>query len=379
MSDYQQGYRDGFQQGQKMDGQGQQGQGNQQGQQGQGQNGQQCQGQGQNGQNQGQGQGQPGGQGQGSQQAMDDFQQGYQQGLQDGMDGNGGQSGQGQGDTCGSISNLLDELGLTDPGQKKGEGRAQKTSGDNDYSNLDHNSPSREEADELRRLGKITSSGGIGCSKEGVEDGERTINYKVDEVDVAINEVIRNIKKRVVKRDFKRDVLKKYNHGINKKTITPSISNKVTLSMDPKLVFLIDISGSMDTRLIDRILLSISKNLKKINRGLKYDIIAWNTQLARHYRDVSPLKRIPTIPCNGGTDMAGGIKYFRENFDKNAILILVSDFEDNLNDWHEQEKVMKGYSLYGWNYGRYSRDERVHWTNFIQRNFSDYGYIDDDD
>jgi hypothetical protein len=53
----------------------------------------------------------------------------------------------------------------------------------------------------------------------------------------------------------------------------------------------------------------------------------------------------------GGTRMAYGIKYFKENYDKNAILIVISDLEDYLDEWAEQEKTMKDYTMYAFNYG----------------------------
>jgi hypothetical protein len=49
--------------------------------------------------------------------------------------------------------------------------------------------------------------------------------------------------------------------------------------------------------------------------------------------------------------MAYGIKYFKENYDKNAILIVISDLEDYLDEWAEQEKAMKDYTIYAFNYG----------------------------
>ena len=70
--------------------------------------------------------------------------------------------------------------------------------------------------------------------------------------------------------------------------------------------------------------------------------------------------------------MASGMVYFKNNYDKNAILILISDFEDSLDEWHKVEMGMKGYLMYGFNYGYYSYNQD--WKYFHQKNFSNYGY-----
>jgi uncharacterized protein with von Willebrand factor type A (vWA) domain len=159
--------------------------------------------------------------------------------------------------------------------------------------------------------------------------------------------------------------------------IAPSISRKISISTNPKIVFLLDISGSMDTRLVDRILRTISKSILKINRDLRYDIITWSTSLGEHIKDINPRKGVPRISCGGGTDMASGMRYFKENYKSDAILVLISDFEDNLDAWHSVESSMKEYSMWGFNYGdnRYSYHRGDwNWKYFKQRNFSNYGY-----
>ena len=128
----------------------------------------------------------------------------------------------------------------------------------------------------------------------------------------------------------------------------------------------------MDTRLIDRILCTISRTLKKINRDLRYDIITWSDYLGEHIKDIDPRKPHPRISCGGGTEMAKGMKYFKEHYGPEAILVLISDFCDSLDQWHEVERTMGKYSLWGFNYGnnRYSyKRGDWEWTNFKQRFF----------
>ena len=391
-SDYSDGYNDGKQAAQDTIDQAQQG-----GSQGQmGGQGQQGSGQDQSQQGQGQGSGQGG-----VSDEMQDYNSGYQQALQDLA--NSQNQGQGNG-----LSDLLKSMGLSngggmsqadssagngisehskqDPGQKKGEGREQKDSlnpfegmiGNQDQ-DKDHGSDSRDDADQKREAGQIQAGGGVGMGRGGGPEATRIVDKFADDVDMALKEVINDVHNRVVKTSIQRDMMKLYNRGIIRSVIAPSLSRKVTISTKPKLVFLIDISGSMDTRLIDRILATISSSLKKINRDLRYDIITWSTRLGEHIKNIDPRKSIPRISCGGGTEMALGMKYFKEHYGPEAILVLISDFCDSLDQWHEVEKTMRGYSIWGFNYGdnRYSyKRGDWDWTYFKQRDFSDYGYDD---
>lgn len=381
--DYTQGYNDGKQSAQDSIDQAKQNGGN--GQQGQGQ----------------QGQGQQG-QGQGGSQEMQDYNSGYQQALQDlanaqsqsqgnglsdllksmGISSGGGmsQAGVGQG------GEGVNEHSKSDPNQKKGQGREQKDSLNpyegvpgNQDAGKDHGSDSREAADAKREVGQIQAGGGVGMGRGGGPSVVREVDKFADDVDMALKEVMNDVHSRVVKTGIRRDMMKLYNRGIIRSVIAPSLSRQITISTKPKLVFLIDVSGSMDTRLIDRILNTISRSLKKINRDLRYDIITWSTRLGEHIKDIDPRKGVPKISCGGGTEMALGIKYFKDHYGPEAILVLISDFCDSLDAWHEVEKTMRNYSIWGFNYGdnRYSyKTGDWDWTNFKQRNFSDYGYDD---
>lgn len=317
--------------------------------------------------------------------------------VQKALGGGSGQSGQGQdgqqqngqgqpGDGSGSgssgeagmnsLSDLMEEMGMTDKksdsdkngnGGKDGEkelkdspykgtrggngGNGKDPYGEGGTSKKDHRTEERDKADDKRKLGQIQAGGGVGCGNSGGPGATRIVSKDGDEVDMALEEVIMNFKSRVVKVDVKKDLTYLYNRGINRSVLAPSIRRKSTISSDPTIVFLIDISGSMDTRLVDRILKTISKKMKKINRGLKYNIITWSTELGEHIQNIDPRKGVPRISMGGGTRMAGGMKYFKDNYNEDAILILISDFEDYLEEWHQVELTMPGYTMYGFNYG----------------------------
>ena len=91
--------------------------------------------------------------------------------------------------------------------------------------------------------------------------------------------------------------------------------------------------------------------MKRINGGLKYNVITWSTRLGDHIKDIDPRKPIPNIHTGGGTSLASGIKYFKDNYNNNAILIIISDLEDYLEEWAREEAKMKDYTMYAFNYG----------------------------
>jgi hypothetical protein len=385
---YKQGYNDALndyknnQVGQKANQPGQSGQG--QPQSGQGQN--QGQGMPQSGQGNmpgqgcGGGNGQPGGnqpgnggssQGQSSSSGQDgsgnsgnpqaDYDQGYQDALND-IANNGGQGGS----SMQSLSDFFDSMGISGDGQSPYKG----TRPDNEGSKNDHRTDERDEADKKRDVGQITSGGSLSCGNSGSPYAIRTVDREVDLVDMALKEVIQHVRSRVVKQNTRKDVMKLYNKGIVRSVIAPTVSRKVTISNEPKLVYLIDISGSMDTRLIDRILKTISKSMAKLSRGLRYDIITWSTELGDHIKDIDPKKGVPKISSGGGTRMAKGIKYFKDHYDPSATLIVISDFEDYLEEWNQIESQMSEYTMYGFNYGYRSESDSVSWKNLKVRNFN---------
>ena len=314
------------------------------------------------GSSQGQGQGQASGQGgsgnSGNPQA--DYDQGYQDALND-IANNGGQGGGMQ-----SLSDFFESMGISGDGQSPYKG----TRPDNEGSKNDHRTDERDEADKKREVGQIKSGGSLSCGDSGSPYAIRTVDREVDLVDMALKEVMQHVRSRVVKQDTRKDVMKLYNKGIVRSVIAPTVSRKVTISNEPKLVYLIDISGSMDTRLIDRILKTISKSMAKLSRGLRYDIITWSTELGDHIKDIDPKKGVPKISSGGGTRMAKGIKYFKDHYDSSATLIVISDFEDYLEEWNQIESQMSEYTMYGFNYGYRGDSDNVKWKNLKVRYFN---------
>ena len=248
------------------------------------------------------------------------------------------------------------------------DGDKDSESGSDEKGKKDHRTDSRDEADKKRELGEIRSKGGLGCGSSGAPSATRVVT-QTDEIDMALDEVMLNYKSKVVKVDCKKENLYLYNRGINRSVITPIIKRRVTQSTEPTITYLIDVSGSMDTRLVDRILNTIAKKMKKIGRGLKYNIITWSTHLGEHIQDIDPRKGVPRISVGGGTRMAQGIKYFKDNYGPESVLIVISDFEDYLQEWQEIEKTMPQYTMYGFNYGYAKYSQCKDFTNMKIKDF----------
>ena len=309
---------------------------------------------------------------------------------QDVQDAINSQDGQQQdGNEMQGLDDLMESMGMSEGSQtgegKKGDGEEIDSpySGngrDGEYDEMDggthkdHGTDSRDEADQKREVGEIKSGGGLGCSKSGAAGIGRSVEKNLDPVDEAIDEVMMNFKSRVIKRELKKDSTWYWNRGINRSVLAPAYRNQVTVSTEPKIVYLIDISGSMDTQLVDRILGTIARKMKHCGtgRGLKYDIVSWSTRLGEHMRDIDPKKGVPRISYGGGTEMATGMKYIADHYSgDNTIMVLISDFCDSLDDWNEQAKQMKDWTMWGFNYGSYRyTQQRKFESNFKVRNFN---------
>ena len=266
--------------------------------------------------------------------------------IQNALGGGNGQSGSGGAQ---SLDDLMDSMGMN--GDQNGN--APK---DCPYQGIrDHMSPDSQEADKERQDakdsgGNYSGRSGSGCGS-GNGGGAGHDVRKMDPIEMSLEEVIQKFKSKVIEWKESRDVLWNWNRGINRTVIAPAYKQKVSVKTQPTVVFLVDVSGSMDTALVDRCLSTIARKMKKINGGLKYNVITWSTHLHDHFKDVDPRKPIPRIHVGGGTSMARGIRYFRENYDSNAILIVISDLEDYLQEWAQEEKQMKDYTMYAFNYG----------------------------
>lgn len=261
------------------------------------------------------------------------------------------------------LDDLMESLGLSNgpssEGEKEGDGKTPGSGApgkgdpkdkDKDSTKKDHQSDAREEADQEREEAKRDGKKYSGRGLSGTAGTTLKITPS-DPIEMALESVIQEFKSKVVQWTTTRDLMWNWNRGINRTLLCPAYKSKVSVSTEPTVVFLIDVSGSMDSSLVNRCVGTIRRKMKKIRGGLKYNIITWSTQLEEHLRNLDPRRPAPNIRIGGGTSLAYGIKYFRDNYDKQALLIVISDLEDDLDEWSEQTSQMSGYTMYAFDYG----------------------------
>lgn len=265
--------------------------------------------------------------------------------------------GEGDDDEDGNNSNSSKSDKNSDKDEDKdgdGDGSDSSDKGDEEGKNSsssdfnDHDTSDREEY--YKDPDKHNSS--IGRGLQG-SNAVRDYHINDDPLDLALSEILKDCRNKVIKKKFLRDFTYKYNRKIlgNSKMLNASYRQKVVKDDDPTVVFCVDVSGSMDDDLVDRIITTIRTNMKKISRALKYSVAAWDTELRQYYKDIDCNTPITKLSCMGGTRLAGMFDFFKKEYDKSAILVMVSDFQDDLGEWKQKESKLDGYSLYGICYG----------------------------
>lgn len=259
---------------------------------------------------------------------------------------------------------------------KKSDSSSSDSSDDNDETDegSDHGTDSRKDVDQKKKndLGRYSSSGGSG---KGLNRSENVRDYVInnDPLLMCLKEIISNVRHKVIKRDYTKDMTYKYNRKVLGRScdlLSPTYRQKITRSENPTVAFFVDVSGSMDSNLVDRIITTVRNGMKKIDRSLKYSIVTWDTELCEYYKDLDFNTPIPKISCGGGTELAGTFDLFKKDFGKDAIMVLISDFGDSLNRWHEKESKMDGYTMYGLKYGNdtwYNGGRQPNWKNLKVR------------
>lgn len=125
---------------------------------------------------------------------------------------------------------------------------------------------------------------------------------------------------------------RKYNSSV----IIPKNVKAVRRNEKPDLYLLFDVSGSIDAKSVHDFIKTFEKFQKEF---VNTTIIFWTTKLVH----ISKLgDKLPNL-YGGGTDMASGIKYCKENFNikPKDTFFLISDFFDYLKDWKTELEGLK--------------------------------------
>lgn len=120
---------------------------------------------------------------------------------------------------------------------------------------------------------------------------------------------------------------------------------------------LIDVSGSVDKELVCGIVKELKKD--RTNFGHNSRVILWDTSLCGDYSLFDPeLDR--KIRSGGGTSMARGIHYIKENYVKGPSdkIFVISDFYDDLEEWMREVKA-SSCEAYGICWGGYDGEKAI--------------------
>ena len=317
-------------------GQGQQGQSGQ----GQGQQGQQGQSGSQSGSGGGQQQNQQGQQGQGNQQGQG--QQGQGQGNQNGQGGAGNQQSNqkgGGGKNTGKITSQIikkskgNAYEVADSGSANDMGTGGKDSGPGCGKNQGNggNGPNRSDTD-----ADMSNSGGHGWDRSGNSSKPVpvTVGLEIDDMmKFILNHAFAKAKTFVV-----RDQMYNYNRRKHSGTVIIPKNKTIEHYQLSNVVVIIDTSGSVSVKSVEDTLACLKAMRGKFNPN-KSHVISWDTHLVED----TLWKELHVDYSQGGTNIAKGIEYAKKYCKKdNDKLFVVSDFEDNMDDWARALKNIPG-------------------------------------
>ena len=315
------------------------GQGQQQGQQGQqGQSGNQSssgsggQGQQQNQQGQGNQQGQNQQQGQGNQNGQGGSGNGNQQSNQQGNGGGGKNPGKITSQIIKKSKNNAYEV--ADSGSANDIGTGGKDSGPGcgkNQGNGKGDGPNRSDTD-----ADMSNSGGHGWDRSGNSSKPVPVSVGLEISDMMkfiLNHAFAKAKTFVV-----RDQMYNYNRRKHSGTVIIPKNKTIEHYQLSNVVVIIDTSGSVSVKSVEDTLACLKAMRGKFNPN-KYHVISWDTHLVED----APWKELHVEYSQGGTNIARGIEYAKKYCKKdNDKLFVVSDFEDDMDDWSRALKDIPG-------------------------------------
>lgn len=236
----------------------------------------------------------------------------------EGQDGNNsnGQEGEGEGGDGGlsekDIENIIEKYAK---GNHTDEDTAEKSEkivngSSNRYGDEDTDNPD----------GGNSKNRGLG------RGSKRDLSYEY----VDFNNLKKVLEKNLLKKDKKferQDAMYYYNRKVFNTNILVSKERYEYRKRTGKFIILADCSGSIENSNI----MSITNLVKNIaSKYKKSRIIWWDTRCQGDYlleKDKGPLE------C-GGTAIDRGIDYSKKYLENDDTLVIISDYEDNLNDWN---------------------------------------------
>jgi hypothetical protein len=129
------------------------------------------------------------------------------------------------------------------------------------------------------------------------------------------------------------------------------------------LCILLDVSGSVPQGFVKRVIQTILKAEGAFNKHLSR-LVCWSDRLCAD----TTLADIGAISAGGGTVLGAGIEYCKRYLNERSSFFIISDFQDDLNDWIGAARDL-GCEKTAVGYGRLSRESSFEqWFSAIGSN-----------
>jgi hypothetical protein len=248
---------------------------------------------------------------------------------------------------CTELTFFLDELG-------GGAGKRIKTSDVGNYNAVQAAERRIQEMHETRRTAADSESSAA-YEPEIIRHG-RTDNYTDTKTAHSVTEcndvkgLVRILRERsfLLKRNrLHTDILYNINRNRFGDMLIPRRYRIENYNMN-RLCILLDVSGSVPLTFVRRVIQTILRSHGAFNKRLSR-LVCWSDSLCS---DTS-LADITEISAGGGTLLGAGIEYCKQYLNPGASFFIISDFQDDLNDWISAaedlgcEKTAVGYGRTG--------------------------------
>ena len=233
------------------------------------------------------------------------------------------------------------------PGQS-GDGSKSKNSG-NDIGNSNDGFNSGDDESSGEDNGDTSSQNGRG---DGHFLTETNLDFESLHFERGLKSFIQKNCIAEVKRISRTDPLYNYNRRKSGSVLIPKLIEHN--SYRPGNIYVVvDVSSSVSIKLVKSIIELLQQLHSKF--GPTSRIITWDTDLCSDCKLMTDIKKLHI--SGGGTSIAKGIKFANENYLNSTEdkLFIISDFEDNLDEWTEELKNVKGtVTAVRWSYNNNS-------------------------
>jgi len=227
---------------------------------------------------------------------------------------------------------MLEELMETEKFDKKGEyqpnneDEEDKPGGYGDLTETDEDGNEVQEGDTDKEEFGLEKGSGTGA----------TLTRNTKNILKSIDDVFKDLKYTKENRStHKRNIFKNQHRGRCKDVFIPTTRIEIKKVVVEKMIFLVDVSGSMHQDSIFGIVNEISKKVKEL--GLKsVRMITWNSDKVQDFelRNFESCKT--SLYISGGTDLDRGIRFIRKENKEKYPIIVISDLGDNMQAWNKE-------------------------------------------